>query len=155
MTAYTKMHFDFDQIAGLVSPRQQLDLAAVGIGIIRLPAGQGYTFTHSHKEQEEVYVVMGGSGVILIDGALIPLQRGDVVRTAPEARRALRAADHEPLLVLCAGAVAAGYPKDPNARFLIDDGIPDYDDIPPWYAGNPEVKRRNEELKARMRRPKP
>lgn len=149
MSAYTKAHYDFDQIAGLISPRQQLDLHAVGIGLLRLPAGRGYTFTHRHKEQEEVYVAMGGSGVILIDGALIPLQRGDVVRVAPEARRALRAADHEALLVLCAGAVAAGYPKDPNARFLIDDGIPDFDDIPPWYAGDPEAKRRNEEMKAR------
>lgn len=154
MSAYTKAHYDFDQIAGLISPRQQLELHAVGIGLIRLPPGQGYTFTHQHKEQEEVYVVMGGSGVMLIDGALIPLQRGDVVRAAPEARRALRAADHEAFLVLCAGAVAAGYPKDPNARFLIDDGIPDFDDIPPWYAGNAEVKRKNEEMKARMQRPR-
>jgi hypothetical protein len=29
-------------------------------------------------------------------------------------------------------------------------GIPDYDDIPPWYRGNPEIAEKNPELKTRM-----
>ena len=71
------------------------------------------------------------------------------MRVSPAARRALKA-HGDGLLVVCAGGVAYGYPHDPNSRYMIDDGIPDYDDIPPWYAGNPLVAERNARLKERM-----
>lgn len=152
MTNHTKVHFDLDHLSWLTSPRRQLELTAVALGLIRLPRGEGYSFTHRHERQEEVYVVVEGTGTILIDGELVPLVRGDVVRVSPEARRALRASEEADLLVICAGGVQAGYPKNPDARYLIDDGIPDYDDVPPWYAGREDVRERNRELKARMER---
>lgn len=72
------------------------------------------------------------------------------MRVSPAAKRALKAAEDTALFAICAGGVAAGYPKQPNSRYLIDDGIPHYDDIPPWYHGNPEVMERNAQLKERM-----
>jgi hypothetical protein len=54
------------------------------------------------------------------------------------------------LLAVCVGGVSEGYPKNLNSRYLIDDGIPDYDDVPPWYRGDPEIIERNAQLKARM-----
>ncbi len=147
---YTRKHYDFETLPRLASPRRQLGLKGVALGLIRLPAGEGYTFTHSHEKQEEVYVVIGGRGEIYIDGETLSLVRGDIVRVDAPARRALRAGD-EDLLVVCAGGIPLGYPKDPQARYLIDDGIPHYDDIPPWYRDNPDVARRNEALAARMR----
>ncbi len=146
---YTKVNFDFDSLGWLTSPRQKLGLQAVALGLIHLPPHEGYTFTHSHQEQEEVYIVIEGSGKIQIDGELVELVRGDLVRVSPSAKRALKA-HSKGMFVICSGAVAAGYPKNPNARYLIDDGIPDYDDVPLWYAGNLEVKERNAKLKARM-----
>ena len=52
--------------------------------------------------------------------------------------------------MICSGAIPMGYPENSNARYLIDDGVPDYDDIPPWYKGNAEVKEKNIKLKQRM-----
>jgi hypothetical protein len=46
----------------LTNPWRQLNLQGVALGLIRLPAGDGYTFTHSHAEQEEVYIVVEGKG---------------------------------------------------------------------------------------------
>jgi mannose-6-phosphate isomerase-like protein (cupin superfamily) len=43
---------------------------------------------HSHREQEEAYVVVAGSGRILLDGELQDLSLWDVVRVAPEVVRA-------------------------------------------------------------------
>lgn len=149
---FTKAHFDFAQLPYLTSPRQQLQLQGVALGLIRLPAGEGYTFTHSHAEQEEVYIVVEGQGSMVVDGELLSLEAGDVVRVSPPAKRALKAAADQALFVICAGAVPAGYPKEANARYLIDDGIPDYEDVPPWYVGNPEVIERNTQLKQRMLR---
>jgi hypothetical protein len=149
MKGYTKCHFDFTNLPWLTSPRRQLELHSVALGIISLPPNEGYTFTHSHRQQEEVYIVVEGDGQILIDGELIELQRGDAVRVSPNSKRALKA-NIAGLLVICAGGITEGYPKNPNSRYQIDDGIPDYDDIPPWYEGRSDVISRNEQLKKRM-----
>ncbi len=152
MADYTKLHFAFDELPMLTTPWKQLGTRAVALGLIRIPAGEGYVFLHRHAEQEEVYVVLEGHGLLHVDGEDVPLERGDVVRVAPAAKRALRANDDEPLLALCAGAVPGGYPKDPNARYGIDDGIPLYDEPPPWAANDPRALAINAELKARMER---
>jgi mannose-6-phosphate isomerase-like protein (cupin superfamily) len=44
---------------------------------------------HSHREQEEVYVVIGGSGRIKVNDEIVELRRWDVVRVAPSTVRAL------------------------------------------------------------------
>ena len=151
MKNFTKCHFDLSMLPWLTSPRRQLELQSVAIGLINLPPDEGYTFTHRHRKQEEVYFVIEGSGIILVDEELLELERGDAVRVSPQTRRALKAGA-KGLLVLCAGGVAEGYPANPNSRYLIDDGIPDYDDIPPWYQGNNEVAQRNAELKKRQKK---
>ena len=149
---YSKAHFDWDKLPPLTSPRRLLDLAGVALGLINLPPREGYTFTHTHREQEEVYMVLAGSGLLLVDGEPVPLAAGDMVRVAPQAKRALKNEGETPLRIICAGAVPAGYPKHPEARYLIDDGVPDYDDIPFWYAGDAAVEEKNRQLKERYRR---
>ncbi len=149
---YDKVHFDWKGLPPLTSPRRLLGLKGVALGLINLAPGQGYTFTHRHREQEEVYIVLSGSGLLLIDGEEVPVAAGDLVRVDPASRRALNNAGKEPLRIICAGGVPAGYPKHAGSRYLIDDGIPDYDDIPPWYAGDPGVERNNAALKERYLR---
>jgi quercetin dioxygenase-like cupin family protein len=46
---------------------------------------------HSHREQEEAYVVVAGSGRVLLDGEVHDLRQWDVVRVAPEVVRAFEA----------------------------------------------------------------
>jgi uncharacterized RmlC-like cupin family protein len=149
---YDKAHFDWDTLPPLTSPRRQLGLAGVALGLINLPPREGYTFTHTHREQEEVYMVLEGTGRLLVDGEEVRLAAGDMVRVDPASKRALKNDGDTPLRLICAGAVPAGYPKHPESRYLIDDGVPDYDDIPPWYAGNAEVAAKNTELKRRYER---
>jgi len=147
---YHKAHFNWEELPPLTSPRHRLGLSGVALGLINLPPGQGYTFTHRHREQEEVYIVLAGHGEILIDGERLALEAGDLVRVDPASRRALNNNGTTPLRIICAGGVPAGYPKHATSRYLIDDGIPDYDDIPPWYAGDPAVAENNARLKARL-----
>jgi mannose-6-phosphate isomerase-like protein (cupin superfamily) len=49
---------------------------------IRSPSG------HRHREQEEVYIVVGGSGRIRLDDEIVELRQWDVVRVAPDVVRA-------------------------------------------------------------------
>ncbi len=149
---YHKAHFDWEELPPLTSPRRQLGLTGVALGLINLPPAEGYTFTHSHREQEEVYMVLAGTGRLMVDGEMVPLAPGDMVRVDPSSKRALKNDGDTPLRVICAGGVPAGYPKNPQARYLIDDGIPDYDDIPPWHAGDPQIAENNARLRERLER---
>jgi mannose-6-phosphate isomerase-like protein (cupin superfamily) len=49
------------------------------------------TSAHSHREQEEAYVVVNGSGRIRLDDEIRDVRRWDVIRVAPEVVRAFEA----------------------------------------------------------------
>ena len=149
MLGYTITRLALDDLPNwLTFLKEDLNLKALGLSVVRLPAGKGYTIMHQHEEQEEVYMVLSGRGIIHIDGKDIPLQEGDFVNVVPESKRALKAADNSDLIFICAGAVSTGkYPKSPKSRALIDDGIPDYDSVPPWYEGNEKIAEINQLLK--------
>ena len=46
---------------------------------------------HSHRDQEEAYVVVGGSGRIRLDDEIRDVRQWDVIRVAPEVVRAFEA----------------------------------------------------------------
>ena len=94
---------------------------------------------------------MPAPGELLVDGEMVPLVAGDIVRVDAQSQRALNNPGAAPLQVICAGAVPAGYPKQASSRYLIDDGVPDYDDIPAWYAGDAAVAENNARLKRATR----
>jgi len=146
---FIKKHLDLQHLPNwLTFLKEDLSLKALGLSVVRLPAGKGYTIMHQHEEQEEVYMVLSGRGIIHIDGEDISLQEGDFINVVPESKRALKAADNSDLIFICAGAVSTGkYPKSPKSRALIDDGIPDYDNVPPWYEGNEKIAEINKRLK--------
>jgi len=52
---------------------------------LRSPGG------HSHREQEEAYVVVAGSGRVRLDGEIRDVRRWDVVRVGPGVVRAFEA----------------------------------------------------------------
>ncbi len=71
--------------------RKHLDSRDLGISHFRYAANLRSPMAHSHREQEEVYVVVAGSGRVLLDGEVHELRQWDVVRVAPEVVRAFEA----------------------------------------------------------------
>jgi quercetin dioxygenase-like cupin family protein len=71
--------------------RSHLGSRDLGISRFRYEANLRSRFSHSHREQEEAYVVVGGGGRVLLDGEVIELREWDVVRVAPEVVRAFEA----------------------------------------------------------------
>ena len=49
------------------------------------------TMGHRHREQEEAYLVISGSGEMMLDGDVIELGQWDLVRVAPTTVRAFAA----------------------------------------------------------------
>ena len=68
--------------------RRTLGVGAFGINWFELPAGvEGHAHDESESGQEEVLVVIRGSGVVLIDGEEVSVREGTFVRIDPESRR--------------------------------------------------------------------
>jgi quercetin dioxygenase-like cupin family protein len=73
--------------------RKHLDSDHIGVSYFRYGPGVRSSMAHSHREHEEAYVVIGGSGRIRIDDEVHLLRRWDVVRISPEAVRAFEGGD--------------------------------------------------------------
>ncbi|MHB8242482.1 MAG: cupin domain-containing protein [Solirubrobacteraceae bacterium] len=71
--------------------RKHLDSRDLGVSLFRYAANLRSPVAHSHREQEEAYVVVAGSGRVLLDGEVLELRQWDVVRVAPEVVRAFEA----------------------------------------------------------------
>jgi quercetin dioxygenase-like cupin family protein len=71
--------------------RAQLDSRDLGVSLFRYEPNLRSPMAHSHREQEEAYVVVAGSGRILLDDEVYDVRRWDVVRVAPDVVRAFEA----------------------------------------------------------------
>ena len=86
-----------DSVAGRVEGlegrfgRKHLDSRDLGVSLFRYAPNLRSPMAHSHKEQEEAYVVVAGSGRILLDDETQELRIWDVIRVAPEVVRAFEA----------------------------------------------------------------
>jgi mannose-6-phosphate isomerase-like protein (cupin superfamily) len=71
--------------------RGEIDSDHIGLSHFRYAPGRRSSRGHSHREQEEVYVVLGGSGRVKLDDELLDLRAWDVVRVAPATVRGFAA----------------------------------------------------------------
>lgn len=71
--------------------RKHLDSRDLGVSMFRYEPNLRSPFAHSHREQEEAYVVVGGSGRVLLGDEVLELRKWDVVRVAPEVVRSFEA----------------------------------------------------------------
>jgi mannose-6-phosphate isomerase-like protein (cupin superfamily) len=63
--------------------RKHLDSEHLGVSLFRYGAGYRSPIGHRHREQEEAYVVVAGSGRARLDDEIIELSQWDVLRVAP------------------------------------------------------------------------
>jgi quercetin dioxygenase-like cupin family protein len=66
----------------------QLEAGELGARLWRLEAGQAST-KHRHRRQEELYLLLEGSGRMRVDGEVLTLERLDAVLVEPDSVRQL------------------------------------------------------------------
>jgi len=84
-----------------------LGLERSGISLQRLAPGVTQPFGHRHTEQEEIYVVVEGSGQVKLDDDIVDVRAWDAVRVSPDVTRAFSVGPHG-LEFLAFGAPATG-----------------------------------------------
>jgi len=93
------------QLPGLDIPGKQFLKEALGftgceISVNSLKPGTGMPFYHTHQQNEEVYIFIQGKGQMQVDGEVIEVQEGSIVRIAPKGLRTWRNNTQEPLLYI-------------------------------------------------------
>jgi mannose-6-phosphate isomerase-like protein (cupin superfamily) len=86
---------------------RDLNLENSGVSYQRLAPNYRGGFGHRHKQQEELYVVIGGGGRIKLGDDVVELKRLDAVRIPAGTMRALEAGP-EGIELIAYGAPATG-----------------------------------------------
>jgi quinol monooxygenase YgiN/quercetin dioxygenase-like cupin family protein len=87
--------------------RGALGAAGTGLSLQRLRPGARQSFGHQHVRDEEIYVILQGSGRVAVEDELRDVHRLDAIRVAPGSVRAFEAGP-EGLEVLAMGTHHAG-----------------------------------------------
>jgi mannose-6-phosphate isomerase-like protein (cupin superfamily) len=87
--------------------RGPLGLEKTGLSLQRLEPGLRGPFAHTHGEQEEIYVVVAGSGRMKGGDEVVELREWDAVRVGPGITRLFEAGD-DGLEFIAFGAPSAG-----------------------------------------------
>jgi mannose-6-phosphate isomerase-like protein (cupin superfamily) len=67
--------------------RADLECAHLGVSHFRFSPDYRPPFGHRHQEQEEVYVIVSGSGKLRLDDEIRDVRQWDVIRVAPNVAR--------------------------------------------------------------------
>jgi mannose-6-phosphate isomerase-like protein (cupin superfamily) len=84
-----------------------LGLEQSGLSYQRIPPAYRFPYGHTHKKQEELYLVVGGSGRMKLDHEIVEIREWDAVRVAPGTWRGYEAGP-EGLEMLVFGAPHLG-----------------------------------------------
>jgi mannose-6-phosphate isomerase-like protein (cupin superfamily) len=68
-----------------------LDAEQTGVSLQYLKPRKRHAFAHRHKQAEEIYVVLGGSGRVKLDDELVDVRPMDAIRISPSVTRAFEA----------------------------------------------------------------
>lgn len=103
----------------------------IGFSFVRCKPGEGATYVHRHKVQEEVFIALKGDGTIILDGKRIKMPEGTIVRVGPTVWRALGNDSKSDAVFMVLGAVPPkNFPL--GGRTLLGDGIPNRRKVPRW-----------------------
>jgi len=88
-------------------PRTELGAEQTGMNYLIVKPGRREAFAHRHREAEEIYVVLSGTGRVKLDDDLVELAALDAVRVGPGTTRTFEAGS-DGLEVLIFGARVEG-----------------------------------------------
>ena len=81
--------------------RDPIGATSCEISFGSLPTGAAVPFFHSHKENEENYIILSGAGKFQVDDNVVDIAEGSVIRVATNCDRNLRCTSAEPMAYIC------------------------------------------------------
>jgi mannose-6-phosphate isomerase-like protein (cupin superfamily) len=91
-----------------------LNAEQIGFSLQNVKPGKRHAFAHRHKDAEEVYVVISGSGRVKLDDEVKEVGELDAIRVGPSVTRAFEAGDEGLELI-------AFSPRAPGDAEIVED----------------------------------
>jgi mannose-6-phosphate isomerase-like protein (cupin superfamily) len=80
---------------------ETLGLTWAELSVNNLPAWANVPFVHSHKENEEIYIILDGRGNLSIDWEDVEIKKWDIIRISPNGKRQFSAATDSWISYVC------------------------------------------------------
>ncbi len=97
--------------------RKVLGFEQLGVSRFTFEPNTRFPFAHRHREQEEAYVVVGGSGRVKLDDEIVEVGRWDVLRVGPSVGRQFEAGPDGLELICIGGPLPEGGDGEPVDDF--------------------------------------
>jgi mannose-6-phosphate isomerase-like protein (cupin superfamily) len=102
LTDYSYMHPKRHQeVKGKQFVGEILKSTGAEISFTSIPADTEIPFVHQHKQHEEIYVFLKGSGQFKVDESVFDVSEGSVIRVSPIGKRTYRNNSSYPLIFMC------------------------------------------------------
>ncbi|MDR3259335.1 MAG: cupin domain-containing protein [Fusobacteriaceae bacterium] len=66
-----------------------------------IPPKKGSPYFHTHNKNEELYIILKGSGYFQVDNDYFPISEGSLIRVAPAGKRGMYNSSDEVMIYLC------------------------------------------------------
>ena len=109
---------DLASFEGKAFVKDILNTTSMEVSFGTLAPGCTVPCFHHHKQNEEVYVVLSGEGVFILDGKEEPVASGSIVRVAPSVSRNTKCTGNVPLVYICIQAKAGSL-----EQYTMGDGV--------------------------------
>src|SRR4051812_31251649 len=70
-------------VPGKLFLKDALQMTGMEVSLGVVPAGRGTPFLHAHRENEELYIFVNGSGQFIVDDEVLEIREGTVIHVAP------------------------------------------------------------------------
>jgi mannose-6-phosphate isomerase-like protein (cupin superfamily) len=88
-------------IKGKVFVKDAIKSTGSELSYSTLPPKTGSPFFHTHTKNEELYIIIKGSGYFQIDDDYFPITEGSLIRIAPAGKRGMYNSSDEVMVYLC------------------------------------------------------
>jgi len=89
------------EVKGKLFLKEYLDTTAMEVSISTLEPGTKTPFLHRHRQNEELYVILSGEGLMELNDERFSIKEGSLVRVAPSVARGMINTGSTQLLFIC------------------------------------------------------
>jgi mannose-6-phosphate isomerase-like protein (cupin superfamily) len=98
---YSYLHPKLNQeVKGKIFIGEILKTTGAEVSFQILPPGIAIPFLHRHKNHEEIYIFIKGTGQFQVDNSIIDVKEGTMIRVSPDGNRTLRNNSVHPMIYM-------------------------------------------------------
>ena len=89
------------EVKGKVFVKEETNATGAEISFTTLPSKSEWGYFHTHRKNEETYIIIKGSGCYQVDDDCFPIQAGSIIRVGPKGVRSLCNTSEEEMMIIC------------------------------------------------------